>query len=225
MVQINLKSDTVRLMRDLQKRKNAIGERALRRALGRMVKEAFKIVKREVANEMGITQKQLVRKTRRSLWYTKPYRFKGGAGTSWNTSIAASGKPLPLIAFKGVAQRRKGVSVRAWNKARIYPGSFLARMPSGHLGVFVRKSTAYHHPVSWHPKSGQPTKVTRTISGKTRTVEAWTALPIKELFGPSVPRTLAQTRFTALVESLTNTRLPTLINQEVQREMNKQARR
>ncbi len=225
MVQIELKSDTLRLVRDLGKRSDAIGERALRRALGRMVKEAFKIVKREIANEMGITQKQLVKKNRRSLWYSKPYRFRGGSATSWNTSIAASGRPLPLAAFKGVVQRKKGVSARAWNKTRIYPGSFLARMPSGHLGVFAKRWMATGRPVDMFPKSGQPTKVTRTIHGKTRTVEAWTALPIKELFGPSVPRTLAQARFTALVESMTNTRLPVLINQEIRREMNKQARR
>jgi len=51
-------------------------------------------------------------------------------------------KPVPLIKFNGVRQTKKGVTVRMRkDKPRmVFKGAFIARMPSGHIGVFRRTS-------------------------------------------------------------------------------------
>lgn len=55
-------------------------------------------------------------------------------------SIILSGRPLPVAAFSP-RQRRSGVSVRIKQAAgrQLLPGAFLARLRSGHVGVFYRR--------------------------------------------------------------------------------------
>lgn len=48
-------------------------------------------------------------------------------------------KPLFLSGFLSVRQTRTGVRVKAWGESKVYAGTFLATMRSGHVGVFARK--------------------------------------------------------------------------------------
>lgn len=81
--------------------------------------------------------------------------------------VKASGRPIPLIKY-AARQTRKGVTVSVKNGRRLIPGAFIATMQSGHTGVFIRAG-------SGHKKVRQ------------RTGMNWSGLPIKELFGPSIP--------------------------------------
>lgn len=48
-------------------------------------------------------------------------------------------KPLFLSGFLSVRQTALGVRVKAWGEPKVYQGTFLATMKSGHVGVFARK--------------------------------------------------------------------------------------
>lgn len=50
-----------------------------------------------------------------------------------------SSKPIGLYKMGKARQTRRGASARAWGKRRVYPSTFIARMPNGHMGVFVRE--------------------------------------------------------------------------------------
>jgi hypothetical protein len=82
-------------------------------------------------------------------------------------------QPIPLIDF-GARQTRRGVVVktRRGRPAELLRGTFLARMKSGHLGVFERRSRL-------NPALRRRVKVKR--GGET----SWTELPIEERFGPT----------------------------------------
>jgi hypothetical protein len=95
-------------------------------------------------------------------------RRNRASAASQIATLTASGKPIPLIKY-GARQTSRGVTVQVLNGRKLIPGAFIATMPSGHTGVYVRDPHAKHK------------KVKR--AGHT----SWHALPIRELFGPSVP--------------------------------------
>jgi hypothetical protein len=77
--------------------------------------------------------------------------------------IKCSGRPIPLVQFSA-RPTRAGVSVNVKNGRKLIKGAFIATMPTGHQGVYVRVGKQH-----------------KKINGQ------WHGLPIKELFGPSVP--------------------------------------
>jgi len=54
--------------------------------------------------------------------------------------IIARGAHFPAYKFAG-RQTRKGASAAPWRKRRVFPGTFVARMASGHVGIFRRLSS------------------------------------------------------------------------------------
>jgi len=104
--------------------------------------------------------------------------------------ITAKGAPVPLIQFsaKGPIPSRgrgQGVSYRNPGAGRNrIPNAFIATMPGGHTGVFVRAAGARRH--------GPPPNRSQ--------------LPIKELFGPSVVKV-----FEKIVPQRESTRTETLL--------------
>lgn len=54
-----------------------------------------------------------------------------------SATVLGRGAPIALYKFKA-RQTRKGVSASAWGTRRVYPGTFIATMKSGHTGVFRR---------------------------------------------------------------------------------------
>ncbi|AIO24413.1 phage tail protein [Burkholderia cepacia] len=85
--------------------------------------------------------------------------------------LKATGRPVALINY-GARQGKNGVSVQVKAGRTVLRHAFIATMPNGHRGVFERTGK-------------QHKKVVR--NGKVRR----SGLPIKELFGPSIPQSLA----------------------------------
>jgi hypothetical protein len=101
-----------------------------------------------------------------------------------SVTIRFSRQPIPLFVY-GARQTRDGVSVQVKGQRKRIKSAFVATMPSGHIGVFVRKPDARHKPVS--------------VGGHTRS----SALPIRELFGPSIGGAFAtETVRQALLKSI-----------------------
>lgn len=77
------------------------------------------------------------------------------------TILKASGRALPLVRF-GARKTKKGVSAKAWGERKVYKGAFIAHMPSR------TKARKGHKGVFVRKGGGR--------------------LPIKELWGPSIPK-------------------------------------
>jgi hypothetical protein len=88
-----------------------------------------------------------------------------------NAKVIESGRPIPLIKYDA-RQVSSGVSIDVLNGRKDIANAFIATMPSGHKGVFIRVGKT-------HEKVTKRARVT------------WNGLSIKELFGPSVPNGLA----------------------------------
>jgi Prophage minor tail protein Z (GPZ) len=112
-------------------------------------------------------------------------------------TIKASGKPLPLINYSA-RQTSKGVSVNVLNGRKVIASAFIATMPSGHRGVFVREPTAIHKKVGSGSKA------------------SWHALPIRELYGPSVPDAVGNEKVKQALQQLITDRFPSILQHEQQ---------
>lgn len=105
--------------------------------------------------------------------------------------IKCSGRPIPLIQF-GARETRAGVSVSVKHGRKIIRHAFVATMPSGHQGVYVRVGNQH-----------------KKISGK------WHGLAIKELFGPSIPAAFGNEIVQAALVRLVREKFPTILEHEI----------
>ena len=110
--------------------------------------------------------------------------------------IVARGRPIPLIRY-GARQVKDGVSVNVRNGRKVIQHAFIATMPTGHVGVYIRKDGAKHRKV---------TRGTRVV---------WTELPIRELYGPSVPDTLANAAVQDALQRLVEERFPQVLDAQL----------
>lgn len=85
--------------------------------------------------------------------------------------LKSTGRPVALINYSA-RQGKNGVSVQVKEGRTVLRHAFIATMQNGHKGVFERTGKT-------HKKVVRNGKVQRT------------GLPIKELFGPSIPQSLA----------------------------------
>jgi hypothetical protein len=109
-------------------------------------------------------------------------RLKRASFRMWRATVRIYNRRIPLIRF-GARQTVRGVTFRApagvdWSAfygagragRSVAEHAFIATMPRGHVGVFMRKPGARSRRVKF------------ASAGRTR----WSALPIKELYGPSM---------------------------------------
>ncbi|WP_028536640.1 phage tail protein [Paludibacterium yongneupense] len=109
--------------------------------------------------------------------------------------LTSTGKPIALIDY-GARQVGSGVSVAVKNGRKIINHAFIAKMRSGHKGVFVRIGKSH-----------------RTVVRNGKRVR--TGLPVKELFGPSVPTALANEKVQNAVKRLIKEKLPKIFAHEL----------
>lgn len=109
--------------------------------------------------------------------------------------VKASGNPIPLIKY-GARQTAKGVSVNVKEGRKVIAHAFIATMANGHEGVFIRTDRSHK-------------KVTR--NGKTY----YSGLPIKQLFGPSIPSAFANQVVQNTVIAAIRQRFPIVLRQEL----------
>lgn len=109
--------------------------------------------------------------------------------------LKATGRPVALINY-GARQGKNGVSIQVKAGRTVLRHAFIATMPNGHRGVFERTGK-------------QHKKVVR--NGKVRR----SGLPIKELFGPSIPQSLANESVqTALMKKIRE-KFPQILRHEL----------
>lgn len=161
-------------------------ERAATRSLNRSARSAQSALVKDVTEEINLTQKDARQGFKLNLANFKKLEAK----------VSVSRKPIPLFDFgatpkdpyaylpkkgeggKKSKRRRKGVrvKVRRHGKTEMLSGAFVARMASGHLGIFERAN------LSGRKRKRPTVRKKRRKFGKRFTTE----LPIVERFGPTV---------------------------------------
>lgn len=105
--------------------------RVMSRSLNRTAQQARTEVSRSLSRRIGLRVKDV-----RSRVILQKASY-----SNWRSAVKISGKRLPLIRFKP-KQTRTGVTYKFGRSRILVHHAFLATMPSGHTGVFRRKTTA-----------------------------------------------------------------------------------
>lgn len=116
---------------------------AIARALNRSTGSARTAMTRAVAADMGLKAGDV--RTRIAVTEATPNNL--------STTFYASNKRVPLIDFRARGPepsrgRGRGVTARIPGGAGRYPNAFIATMPGGHRGVFIRKRGAGRLPIT-----------------------------------------------------------------------------
>lgn len=125
----------------------------------------------------------------------KALRVQRASQGNLRATVIASGRPISLMSY-GARQTSKGVSVNVQKGRKLIAGAFIATMPSGKQGVFVRDDGGKHRKVN--------------NGGKV----SWHQLPIRMLFGPAVPDGMANAAVQEALQKLIVERFPKLLQRE-----------
>lgn len=170
MVKIKYRMDATQVKAGLEAL-GAEAPRATMRAINRTLDSVQTQAVRGIAQDLGVIQR-VVRETLRIYRATR---------ASLRGSLQARGKRIALMDFKA-RQTRAGVSYTMQGTRKVAAHTFIAKMRSGHTGVFMRKGAK--------------------------------RLPVKELFGPSVPHVFRK-HITAALRQYAAEALAKNLNHEV----------
>lgn len=109
--------------------------------------------------------------------------------------VKATGRPIGLIKY-GARETKTGVSVQVKGTRKVVRGAFIATMPNGHTGVYERIGKGHAKVI----KNGKA---------------SWHGLPIKELFGPSIPSAFINQLVQAALDSLVRDNFPKNFKREL----------
>jgi antitoxin component of RelBE/YafQ-DinJ toxin-antitoxin module len=119
--------------REVQRALEQLGVKArpaMVRAINRTAASAKTAMVRVVAKDMKLKATDV--RERIGVRHATPGRLAA--------QLTASAKRLPLKDF-GARPTRRGVSANTGGGRKVYPGTFIAQMGTGHVGVFGRTST------------------------------------------------------------------------------------
>lgn len=182
MLNISVESDFRRVKVRLFELRTDVLEKAKIRALNKVAEQAKVAASREI-RAAGYKIKASTIKSQIKV-------RKAGAGNPVAV-VRCYGKVIPMIEF-GARQTRDGVSVSVKHGRKIIKGAFIATMPSGHKGVFVRVGNQH-----------------KKVNGQ------WHGLPIKQLFGPSVPAAFSNQVIQSALVKLVRDKYPAILEHEI----------
>lgn len=170
----------------------------LSRAINKVAKPAESLLVKDAAKQTGISQK-LIRQ--------KNIRLRRASYRILSASIKVFGRGIPVIKLKA-RQTRKGVTFKGPNGRELIPGAFIAKMPSGHEGVFKRRA-------------GGTRRELRERQGRRYLTE----LPIDEQRVPGIPDKVVASGAFAQAEAQAAARLPAEIVTQTNVLLEQQARK
>lgn len=200
MIGINVASNAERLLSG-----NALSgtqhRLAVMRALNRAADSTKTNAIREIQKRYNVTGKALRGTDRRAgAFFVKP-----PSPTRLVATVTASGNPLPLSGFRP-RQTGRGVSlsVRKGAARRVIRGAFIARMKSGHVGVFHRYSPP-----------GKRFAGARGTLARHRGTPNRQDLPIDELYTTAVPGMFGAKEVQEALQKVAVQRFETVLTQEL----------
>lgn len=187
-ITVDVRGSMDRIIADMEQLKREVVGKATVFALNKVADQVKTAASREMRDagyklKVSDIKKQL-----------KVYRATSGNLTA---RVVAAGRPIALIQY-GARQTAKGVSVEVLHGRKSIAGAFIATMPNGHKGVFVRVGSKHKKVM----KNGH---------------SIWSGLPIKELFGPSVPDGLASKAVQDALQRLIEDKFPEILQQQIKR--------
>lgn len=186
----------------------ASASRAIRRAATTVQTEARKVARAEL-NLRATPINEAVRATGRQ-------GRKGGESIYEDVRVKA--KPIKAVDYLGERQTKLGVTVQFLRSRgrRLLPGTFIARMATGHVGIFVRRRSS-----ATRDRSATPLRGSIKHRGTTYRPE----LPIRELEGKAVVSVINDpTRLAALL-GIAKARMIEVMRQEIRFRISKRAER
>lgn len=129
------------------------------------------------------------------------FSIRKATGNNLEVILTATGKPIGLINY-GARQTKRGVSVSVKGSRKILAHAFIATMKNGHAGVFERIGMA-------RMKGMQGTKIGKR--GKALRAN----LPVRELFGPSIPDAVANPIVQAAIMKKLKEKFPQILEAEL----------
>ncbi|MDR5170717.1 phage tail protein [Methylobacillus flagellatus] len=187
MLNLSVATDIRRMRVKMAEANDAICNKAVSRALNKLATEIIAQSAREIRTAgYGFKLKDIKSK------------FKARKATPQRRQIVIRcfHRAVPLIEF-GARQVAAGVSVKVKGSRKVVRGAFIAKTPSGHVGVFKRDNSAKHK---------------RVLKGG-RVV--WSALPINQLYGPSAAVAFANATVMNVIERYVESRYPVLLEHEI----------
>lgn len=177
----------------MAQRLHAAGNQAphvVRRAINRAGDKARTKVARALAKQTGAKYGTVRRAltTRRASYGMLAYRIVGFGGF------------LPLSEFSA-RQRKDGVSAAPWGTRRVFKQAFISSALGGHVFIRERAPTAGDSAREGAQNAQTPKRVGR--------------LPIRELFGPAIPRELLKGDVKATFEATVAAELPIAAEREL----------
>lgn len=183
---VNVRSNTQSIVLDLMQAGRDMRDKATVSALNKLANQVKTAASKEVRaagyNLKAARIKDALRITR-------------ATQGSLRAVVTASGKPIQLIEYDA-KQTSAGVTVKVMGSRKLIKGGFIAMMPSGHKGVFVKKPGSKHKKVN---KGGKA---------------SWHQLGIQQLWGPSIPNALANTKVRDALQALIVEKFPGILEHE-----------
>ena len=127
-IEFNAQADIAEVVRMLDATQRRAVPKATSAALNRTASYVRTRVRREVAKQMGLKQKDIQRSI----------TVKRSTTRLLIAAIIGSGKAIPLIRFKGTRQGAAGVRTQAYGATRVLPGTFIAMSRQGGKQVWKR---------------------------------------------------------------------------------------
>jgi len=190
MIQINIRHDLNRLSADLRlmaKEQMAAAVRAINRSMTTVKAQGARDLAKTIGLPVRLAKGQI--------------RFKRATQAEARALLTFSGVRIPLRRF-GASQTATGAQARLAGKTVSVPHGFIARMPGGHTGVFLRAPTA----------KGQLYNALRYRAQRLR--QRGRDLPIAEIFAPSLGETLVRTALDVALARLARERFAVVFGQE-----------
>jgi hypothetical protein len=159
MIKVSVKADISRAMDKLGRIPKEVMDKAVPRALNKIAAQTKTQASRSI-RDAGYGLKVYVIKKNIFIRRARP-------GDRLASVVAKGNAVIPLIDY-GARPVRDGVSVNVKNGRKVIKHAFIAIMPNGHKGVFMREGNGHK-------------LVTRNG------MRVWSGLPIRQLYGPSIP--------------------------------------
>lgn len=130
MIDVRIDFDAIPAARELEALSDALRDRILGRVLNRVVRSVAVAASKSIREELTLP----ARDVRRAL------TVRGTRGRLLEARITISGRAVGLVRYRA-RQVRRGVSVQVKRRGgrKVVRGAFIARMRSGHEGVFRRQ--------------------------------------------------------------------------------------
>jgi hypothetical protein len=127
-IDLNVSADIRRAEQALRGLKNGTSTVVVR-SMNRAIRKAQTVAVKSMAQALPALRQRTIRQAT---------ALKLARRNDWVAATSAKGGRIPIMDLQA-RQTQRGVTYRAQGGRRLIPGAFIARMSSGHAGVFKRK--------------------------------------------------------------------------------------